>query len=311
MSREHPRNVAASVRDRLLAYARQRGEDFQLVLGRYAIERLLYRLSVSAYRDRFLLKGAILFLVWTGRVYRPTRDLDLLGRRRSDVAGLQEIFREVCCVDVEDDGLRFLDTIRGERIREEEEYEGVRLTLTASLGQARIPLRIDVSFGDAVHPTPAEADFPTLLDHPTPRLRVYPREAVVAEKFQIMVTLGMANSRLKDFADVWTLATAGAFAGGALAQAIAATFERRRTPLPQAPPLALTAEFAEDRAKQTQWRAFLSRARLDGSEHKLFDVIALLRDFLMPPTVAAAGGRAFRASWPPGGPWQASPHRKR
>jgi predicted nucleotidyltransferase component of viral defense system len=188
--------VAASVLDRLLALARQRGEDFQRVLGRYAIERLLYRLSVSPHRDRFLLKGAMLFVVWTGAVYRPTRDLDLLGRGESDIARLQETFRRVCGVAVEDDGISFLDTIRGERIRDEEEYEGVRLTLTAALGQARITVQVDVGFGDAVYPAPAKADFPTLLGHAAPRLRVYPREAAIAEKFHIMATLGMGNSRM-------------------------------------------------------------------------------------------------------------------
>jgi predicted nucleotidyltransferase component of viral defense system len=298
------RNVAASVRDRLLAVARERGEDFQFVLTRYVVERLLYRLSISRYREQFLLKGAMLFLVWTGEVYRPTRDLDLLGRGRNEIEVMERVFREICGVEVDDDGLRFVDVPRGERIREEEDYEGVRLTMTAALGEARIPLQVDIAFGDAVHPAPAEAEFPVLLGQPAPRVRVYPPEAVVAEKFQIMVRLGIANSRMKDFADVWTLATTRKFQGQTLARAIAATFERRRTPIPTEPPLALSAEFAEDRAKQAQWRAFVARTRLARAEHKLGEVIGLLRDFLMPPAAAAAEGRRFRSLWSASGPWQ-------
>lgn len=311
MSPARRRNVAASVRDRLLARARERGEDFQLVLSRYAIERLLYRLSVSRYRDRFLLKGAMLFLVWTGHVYRPTRDLDLLGRGSSNVATLERIFHEICAAEVGDDGLRFMGPVNGERIRDEEEYQGVRLTLTTLLGKARIPLQVDVGFGDVVHPAPTEAEFPVLLDHPAPRIRVYSRESVVAEKLHIMVDRGMANSRMKDFADAFMLATTAEFEGEVLARAIAATFERRRTPVPIAPPLALTAEFAEDRAKQTQWRAFDRRARLNLGDQKLAEIVTLLRDFLMPPTEAAAGGRPFRSFWPAGGPWQTPPDTRR
>ncbi len=305
MTRKQRRDVAASVRDRLLNLARERGEDFHLILTRYAVERLLYRLSVSRYRDQFLLKGAMLFLVWTGQIYRPTRDLDLLGRGENDIASLEAIFREICKLPVENDGLEFLgDTIRGERIREEEEYEGVRLGLTARLSQAEIPLQVDIAFGDVVAPGPEEADFPTLLLLPAPRLRVYPREAVVAEKFQIIVALGIANSRMKDFADVWMLATTYPFKGATLMDAIAATFKRRKTPLPTEPPLALTPEFSEDRAKQTQWDAFVKRGRIHMDKLTLSEVVALLLKFVMPPTLAAAAGKPFAMHWPAGGPWR-------
>lgn len=313
MTRRERRDVAASVRDRLLNLSRDRGEDFQLILTRYAVERLLYWLSVSRFRDQFLLKGAMLFLVWTGQIYRPTRDLDLLGHGESDAGGVEAIFREICKIPVENDGLEFLgDTIRGVRIREEEEYEGIRLGLTARLAQAEIPLQVDIAFGDAVRPGPEEADFPTLLSLPAPRLRVYPREAVVAEKFQIMVALGIANSRMKDFADVWMLATTYPFEGATLADAVAATFARRKTPLPTEPPLALTPEFSEDRAKQTQWDAFVKRGRVNIDKLTLGKVVALLREFLMPPTLAAAGGKPFAMHWAAGGPWRpvAGAHRR-
>lgn len=311
MTQRQRRDVATSVRDRLLNLARERGEDFQLILTRYAVERILYRLSVSKYRDQFLLKGAMLFLVWTGQIYRPTRDLDLLGHGVSDVANLEAIFREICKVSVENDGLEFLgDTIRGERIREEEEYEGVRLGLTAWLAQAQIPLQVDIAFEDVVEPQPEDAVFPTLLSLPAPRVRIYPREAVIAEKFQIMVALGIANSRMKDFSDVWTLAQTHQFEGPKLKNAIAATFARRKTPLPAVPPLALTAEFSEDRAKQTQWEAFARRGRIEAGKYTLRDVIRLLCDFLMPPTVAAATGEPFDMRWLAGGPWGSMPAKK-
>lgn len=305
MNRRQPRNLAASVRDRLLNLARERREDFQAILTRYAVERLLYRLSVSKYKEQFLLKGAMLFFVWSGQLYRPTRDLDLLGSGENSIPRMRKIFGEICKVPVDDDGLKFLrSTIRGTRIRENEEYEGVRLTLTARLASARISVQVDIAFGDAVKSEAKEEEFPTLLALPAPRLKIYPREAVVAEKFQIMVALGIANSRMKDFSDVWTLARTFPFEGGALGEAIAATFARRHTALPTAPPLALTPEFSEDRAKQAQWKAFLERGQLSAHGHTLPDVVTLLRDFLMPPTAAVAAKKPLKMRWRAGGPWQ-------
>jgi len=293
------------LRDRLLNLARERREDFQAILVRYAVERLLYRLSVSKYRDQFLLKGAMLFFVWSGQLYRPTRDLDLLGTGENSIPRMKKVFSEICKVPVDDDGLKFLTgTIKGTRIREDQEYEGVRLTLTARLAAARIPVQIDIAFGDAVKSEPTEEEFPTLLPLPPPRLKIYPREAVIAEKFQTMVALGIANSRMKDFSDIWTLARAFPFEGGALGEAIAATFKRRHAALPTIAPLALTPEFSEDRSKQAQWKAFLERGQLSADRHTLADVVTLLHDFLMPPTVAVATGKPFKMHWPASGPWQ-------
>lgn len=299
------RNTAASVRDRLLAGARARKEDFQLVLTRYAIERLLYRIGRSPYRDQFLLKGAMLFLVWTGQMYRPTRDLDLLGRGSSDIDRMEAVFRELCAVPVEEDGITFLaDTVSGQVIREDDDYEGVRIRLVASLGEARIPVQVDVAFGDAVKPRPEEGDYPVLLPLPAPHVRMYPREAVIAEKFQIMVALGIANSRMKDFADVWSLARAFQFDGRTLSDAIEATFARRDTQVPIEPPLAFTAEFSSDRAKQAQWRAFLQRSRAEDLPPLLDDVVLLLDGFLMGPARAIAGQDDFNFTWSAGGPWE-------
>jgi predicted nucleotidyltransferase component of viral defense system len=264
--KDKPRNLAASVRHRLTDLARKQGEDFQLVLTRYVIERLLYRLSRSPYRHEFILKGAMLFRVWTDQIHRPTRDLDLLSRGEPSLEANTQIFRDICGIEVEDDGLTFDPaTVTAERIKEDQEYEGVRVGCRAQLGQARIDLQIDVGFGDAVVPRPANVNYPAMLGFPAPVLRAYPRETVVAEKFQAMVMLGIANSRMKDFFDIWTLANAFAFDGTCLCRAIRATFKRRKTVLPTAPPLALTAEYGADMAKVRQWQAFIKKGKLGSS----------------------------------------------
>ena len=298
-------NLAASVRQRLLNIARDRRADFQLVLIQYAIERLLYRLSRSVHKDRFLLKGAMLFSVWSAEPFRPTRDLDFLGQGDSAVVAAERSFKEICRTSVEDDGLEFLvDSIEGDEIREDQEYRGVRLRFEARLAGARIPMQIDVGFGDAVIPSPEIIDYPALLDLPAPRIRAYPREVVIAEKFQALVVLGIANSRMKDFFDLWMLVSAFDFEGSRLSRAIKATFERRKTRLPSDPPLALTEDFYDTAAKQVQWSAFLRKGRLKIQEKDFKKVVLLWRSFLMPPTVALVEKHAFEAKWPARGPWR-------
>lgn len=305
MSQKHLKDIAASVRQRLLNRSHERGEDFQLTLIYYALERLLYRLSRSNYHDRFVLKGAMLFSVWSQTPHRATRDLDLLGQGPNDVATLVKEFREICQTPVEDDGLTFLgESVTGGEIRDGEEYEGVRLSFEARLGVARIPIQVDIGFGDVVLPKPVPLDYPTLLDFPAPHLLAYPRESVVAEKFQSMVELGIANSRMKDFFDLWFLSRQFDFDGASLSQAIHGTFTRRSTSLPSTPPLCLTPDFSNDRDKQAQWKGFLKRAGLDVQGLTLAQVLSQLEKFLMPPTRAAAKGETFTAQWPPGGPWK-------
>ena len=292
--------MAASVRQRLMDLSRKRGEDFQLVLARYGVERLLYRLTRSIYAGQFVLKGAALFQLWTGQPHRPTRDLDLLGQGDPSTDRLRHIFQDICGLAVDDDGLTYLvDSIQAEQIKEDDVYQGIRLHIDTRLGSARIPLQIDVGFGDAITPGPQSVTYPTLLDMPAPQLQAYPRETVVAEKFQAMVQLGMANSRMKDFYDIWTLANAFEFDGPPLCAAIRATFERRQTALPSASPLALTAEFGADRTKATQWIAFLRKGRLTDSPPRLEEVTALLESFLMPPTQSLALGEAWNRVWKP------------
>ncbi len=303
MSPREPRDLAASVRQRLLNRAKERGEDFQLVLTWYGIERLLYRISESPHADAFILKGAMLFSLWSGEAHRPTRDLDLLGAGDAQVPRMEAVLREVCQVPSED-GLEFDPaSVRGEEIRSPDEYEGVRIKLVGRLAGARIPLQVDIGFGDAVVPPPETIEYPSLLDLPTVRLRAYPREAVVAEKLQALVELGIANTRMKDFYDLWMLARRFDFEGERLARAIAATFERRRTPIPVEAPLALTSEFHTDAAKQTQWRAFLRKGSVTETP-ELAPVVELIAGFIMPPAVAARAGNLFASRWQRGGPWK-------
>jgi hypothetical protein len=283
--------------------AREHGEDFQLLLTRYMNERLLYRLTQSPHGQRFLLKEALLFSLWTGRTHRPTRDLDLLGYGDSGARSLAAVFRDLCALEVEPDGLEFRgDTVAVEPIREDQEYQGRRVHVEGRLGNARVRLQVDVGFGDAVTPKPEEVRYPTLLAFPAPELRAYPRETVIAEKLQAMVMLGLSNSRMKDFFDLSILAREFAFHGEVLCNAIQATFARRTTEIP-AEPLALTTVFTQETGKQTQWKAYFTRNQLDASL-SLEEVVACLRGFLLEPINAITCGGSFGATWPAGGPWQ-------
>ncbi len=299
------RDSTASVKQRLLDLARTRREEFNLVLVRYTIERLLYRLSRSEHSSEFVLKGALLFHLWTTAPHRATRDVDLLGRGSADTARLQNVFRAVCETIVEEDGLAFLaESVQAQRIPDDARGEEIRVALDARLGAARIPLQVDVCFGDAVVPSPQMADLPVLLDHPAPRLRVYRRETVVAEKLQAVADLGLAGSRLKDFFDLRFLALTFDFAGTELTEAIEATFSRRRTPIPEGTPAALTDEFAADATNRTQWRAFLRRTGLDHESLDLPAAVSLLRSFLLPPMKALRAATPFGSAWTAGGPWR-------
>jgi predicted nucleotidyltransferase component of viral defense system len=295
------RNVGASIRARLLNLSRERGEQLEYVLNRYATERLLHRLSSSTMRDELVLKGAALLRVWSAGEYRPTRDVDFLGFGSSALEDVAKKIRELCEVEVpDDDGIIFrAATVVAERIKEDQEYEGVRVRVEALLAGAKIPLQLDIGFGDAV--CPIEEDYPVLLaGSAVPRLRVYPREAVVAEKVQAMVHLGIANSRMKDFFDVDHLARSFAFDGSSLLAAVRATFERRITEIPTSAPVAITAAFSSDPNKQMQWKAFLRRT--EASVAALDDVVRSISRFVLPLFEARHGG-AMVEVWPSGGPW--------
>ena len=304
MNKREPSNLPASIRQRLLNLSRDRGEDFNLTLTKYGTERLLYRLSQSEYSDQFILKGALLLSLWTDRLQRPTRDIDLLGYGDSSEEALTQLFRDLCVADVQADGLTFHpETVQVSEIRGAQEYEGQRVRMTAALGKARIHLQVDIGFGDVITPAPDDIEYPSLLGLPSPRLRAYPKETVIAEKLDAMVTLGMANSRMKDFYDVWMMSRELQFSGRTLARAIQATFQRRQSEFPQAAPTAFTEEFAQNPDKSTQWNAFLSRNRFDADGMDLAQIIQEIRLFLMKPMSAAAEGQEFEETWPAKGPW--------
>ncbi|GMV70192.1 MAG: nucleotidyl transferase AbiEii/AbiGii toxin family protein [Leptolyngbya sp. PLA2] len=297
--------VSASVKQRLLNYSRERGEVFNLVLVRFAVERLLYRLTRSPYADAFVLKGAMLFAAWTGKPHRPTQDVDLLGFGEPSADRLAKVFREIAAIDVEPDGLAFDPaSVRVEAIREEAIYDGLRVRMLAFLGTARIPLQIDVGFGDAITPGPRELTFGPMLDLPAPRLRTYPPETVVAEKLDAIIVLGMANSRMKDYFDLWTLRQTTAFEMDLLRAAIAATLERRGTPMPTELPIGLTDAFANDDSKRKQWAGFIRKMGDVGATRPLAEVVELVRTFLEPVLVPLSDTDAAR--WPAGGPWSPS-----
>ena len=297
------RNISASVRDRLLNKARAEKLDYNLLLTRYALERMLYRLSISKQRDQFLLKGALLFDLWFDVPHRPTHDADFLGFGSAEIPHIEEIFRDICRIKVED-GIAFQpDTVKAAEIRKEANYAGVRGTLLGMLDSARCPVQIDIGFGDAVVPGPDEVHYPVILgEMPEPHLHVYPRYTVVAEKLEALTSLGMLNSRMKDFFDLWILAKHSDFDGQILSRAVAATFERRRTAVPHGVPIGLSDEFINDDQKGKQWQAFLRKNALDPMP--LPTVIADLRGFLMPLLAAIAAGGSHDYPWRAGAGWQ-------
>lgn len=279
-------NRAASIHARLLNAAHASGEDFNRLVNRYAVERWLYRLSESDLCEQFCLKGAQLFLIWLGDLPRPTRDADFLARGSWTPDTLRAAVQAVCGIDA-DDGVSFDGaSVTVQEIREEASYGGLRARCQGRLGNARLTVQLDFGFGDVVTPEAQVAEYPTVLtDLPAPHLRIYPRETAFAEKLEAMAHYGMANSRMKDYFDLFTLVEEGALDSGTLATAIAATFTRRRTSLPDGLPVGLTAEFASDPAKRTQWRAFLGKSGLGAPS--LDDVVERIAGFSSAPLAAA------------------------
>jgi predicted nucleotidyltransferase component of viral defense system len=296
-------SVPQSVKQRLYNLARQRGEDFNRLLVRYALERFLCRLSVSPHRDKFVLKGAMLFTLWLPDVamHRATKDLDLLGYCNPDPHSVVALFEEIIRTEVEDDGLVF-EQIRQEPIRPDEEYGGLRLVMKALLGTAQISVQIDVGFGDVVFPTPSDAVLPTLLKQGSPTIRVYARETAISEKFHALAKMEMENSRLKDYFDLQFLAEHFAYDGELLVEAMRSTFSRRDLPVESLLPIppGLDTAFSGDPDKQRQWAAFLSRSGLSGLP--LPETVSQVKAFLLPVLDRLRGGPAI-GSWTPGGPW--------
>jgi hypothetical protein len=260
-------------------------------------------LGRSSYRDRFAIKGATLFTLWTGDSHRPTKDLDMLGWGSSAISDVEETIRAICKVE-DNDGILFDgESVEGTRIKEEDEYDGVHVRFHAVLAGARIPMQVDIGFGDAVYPEPEFASFPVLLPMEAPLIRAYPREAAIAEKFNAMVVLDIRNSRMKDFYDIWFMATTWDFDLAALRIAILASFERRKVAIPQDVPFALTAEFLDDPQKKQQWNAFVSRLYPGSKAPSLEEVGALLRALLLPCIHPATAPGSPTHRWTPGFQW--------
>lgn len=275
------KDLAASVRARLLNLAKAEGSDFNGVLVRYALERLLYRMSRSAHADNFLLKGALLFALWYDMPHRPTRDVDLLGFGASDLASLEQAFREIASVEA-DDGIVFDPTaVTAQEIRKDAGYAGARIVLIAELARARCKVQVDIGFGDAVTPGPVHAAYPVLIaDSPAPQLRTYPVYSVIAEKLHAIALLGMTNSRMKDYLDLWVMFDRETLDPALLSTAIAATFSRRGMAVPAELPIGLTDEFANDPTRQAIWKAFLLKNEIAPRplQDIVYDLSARLHD---------------------------------
>ena len=296
------RDIGASVRQRLLNQSRAQSRPFQELLQYFAMERFLYRLASSSVANRFVLKGALLLTAWQAPVSRPTMDIDLAGRTSNELDHISDVVRAVCNVRTEPDGIEFDPTsIEVARIKEGAEYEGVRVTFMATLARARIPMQIDIGFGDVIVPAPTQVEYPTLLDFPAPVLLAYPKETVVAEKLEALTKLGLLNSRLKDYYDLTLLSRLYSFNGAVLVEAVRATFRHRETPI-ETEPVGLTKTYYADSARSLQWRAFIRRSRFSEHTNDLEQLVVEVRRFAIPVLIAASG-RGSVSTWDAGGPW--------
>lgn len=299
------KNLSASIRQRLKNKADEQAVPFNEVLQRYAIERFLYRLGESPYRDAFVLKGAQMLVVWRAKRTRPTMDVDFLGFTENSLKHLENIAKVLCTLDTEGKDALCFDpgSVTAIRIKEDAEYEGVRLAFDAKLGKAAVHMQVDIGFNDAIYPAPLDIHYPSLLGLPEATLRAYSRESVVAEKFEAMIKLGGRNSRMKDYFDIWLLSQQFSFCSHVLSKAICATFERRGTSFDDMP-VTLDPAFPGKSEKQVQWSAFLRRNRLDYAPAHFVDVAASIAAFMKPIVDAIRRGDDTAIVWKSGGPWE-------
>ncbi|HEC93030.1 MAG TPA: nucleotidyl transferase AbiEii/AbiGii toxin family protein [Candidatus Atribacteria bacterium] len=299
------KNLQASVKARLQNNAKETNRPFSEILQYYGMERFLYRFSCSKYTDKFVLKGALMFTVWQVPERRTTLDIDFLANYDKRIATIEKIVKEICNVSVTPDGLVFdAGTIKGQRIKEEMEYEGVRVKFIGLLGRSRIPMQIDVGFGDAVYPAPKVIDYPVILDFPKPHLRGYPPESIVSEKFEAMVKLGLLNSRMKDFYDIWLMMHQFSFNGLNLVEALKKTFKRRKTALPKDKPFFVEEIYDEKSDRQTLWRAFLKKGDIKLAPERLSDTAREIENFLTEPVDAINSNYEFHKVWDISGIWK-------
>jgi hypothetical protein len=303
VTRRNLMNIAASVHQRLLNKAKVSDRPFNELLQYFAIERFMYRLSKSPHAGKFTLKGALMLAVWATPTPRPTKDMDLLGRIDNSIDAIAAAMREVCNQKVESDGMAFdAGSVEAGTVVEDAVYEGIRVRVSGSLGNARVSVSIDIGFGDVVMPPAKEIDYPTILEFPAPKLKGYSRESTVAEKFEAMVKLESLNSRMKDFYDIWFLAQRFDFEGKALSGALQETFRNRKTEMIVSP-VVLEVAFAKDPTKGALWRAFVRKSRLTDAPGTFEEVHTAITAFLEPIVAELAEGRPFQRTWKAPGPW--------
>jgi hypothetical protein len=301
MSAKKPKNIAASVHQRLLSRAREDHRPFSELLQYYSMERFLYRLSQSPHFSQYILKGALMLRVWNSPDIRPTMDIDMLGKTSNEQANITAQIHEILAVEVEPDGLVFDPvSIHTERITEDANYAGIRVRFIGALDKARVHMQIDIGFGDIVYPGPEEADLPCVLDSPVPRVLCYSRESTIAEKFEAMAKLGELNSRMKDFYDIWLLSRQFNFEGETMAKAIRLTFDYRGTSLPAVVEV-FSKAFID--AKQVQWSAFHKRLGQVHVPAMFSEVVNSVSAFLWPITAAILSGTSIPSIWNAPGPW--------
>ena len=298
------KNIAASVHQRLLNKAKESSRPFNELLQYFAIERFIYRLSESPHADKFILKGALMFAAWHGPAFRPTMDIDLLGKIENSLEVITAAIKDACLVDVEADGISFnAETMEAVRITENAEYEGVRVRVHGSLGNARVSIQIDIGFGDVIVPHASTVSYPVILDFPAPELKGYTMESTIAEKFQAMAKLGVLNSRMKDFYDIWVLSRTFNFKGRILAEAVEKTFEKRNTPVTLDAAL-FDPSFGKDGDKNIQWQGFIRKTKLINAPESFEKVFGSVKLFLEPLVASIVEQRAFNSNWIAPGPWQ-------
>jgi len=299
------KNIQASILTRLKNKAKEINRPFSEILQYYGMERFLFRFSQSKYAGKFILKGALMFTVWHVPERRTTLDIDFSARFDNQIASIERVIKDICKIPVALDGLMFdPKTIKGQKIKENAEYEGVRVKFRGFLGRARISMQIDVAFSDSIYPKPMIIDYPAILDLPRPHLKGYPVESVVSEKFEAMVKLGLLNSRMKDFYDIWLLMRQFDFNGSELAKALKRTFEHRKTRLPTDKPLFTEEIYAKTSDRQTLWNVFLKRGDITHAPKELCATARAIEEFLIKPLEAIKNGQNFSKNWKAPGLWE-------
>lgn len=299
------KNIEASIRAQLQNKAKEANRTFAEILQYYGMERFLYRISQSKYADKLILKGALMFTVWHVPERRTTLDIDFLALYDNKIAGIEKMIRAVCKTNVVQDGLAFNPAnVKGQQIKEDADYEGVRVKFLGLLGRSRIPMQIDIGFGDSIYPKAKEIEYPVILDLPKPRIKGYPPESVISEKFEAMVKLGLLNSRMKDFYDIWLIMRQFKFSGPKLAEALKRTFKHRKTPLPEKSPLFAEEIYDENSDRQTLWKAFLAKGEIKHAPKKLSIVAYNIEGFLIQPIQMIVKREKLNKAWETTGKWK-------